>query len=773
MNDRTELRPPAHLDVDRLEPGELFARRYRIECLLGRGGMGAVYRVLDEVLAEPVALKVLSDPGGPGAIERFRREVRVARRVTHPNVARIHDIGEYGGVHYLTMQLIEGGDLSSLLSARQPLAPARAASLLLSIARALGAAHAVGVVHRDLKPANVLVDRSGLVSLSDFGLARAIDDDVFATLAGSPIVGTLFYMAPEQMIGEPIDARADVYALGLLAFELLTGRLPFRERTPMATALARVYRPPPDPRGIAPGIPDELALLVLRCMARDRAARPPDGNAVAQALVPFAADELGTQEELARSAEAALLGRSSSGLGSSRSREHVIAVAPLRYYGPEEHAALAGVLGDLITDLLARTRGLRVVGITLDESASSSAGRQPDARVDGTVHVVGERMRVGVRLLDAEAGVQLWSERFESEIADVFELEDRVGRRIVEALRVGLTTALHRGDAPIGAIQTYLRARRALMGSRYARIDEVVGLLERCLEEAPGFPPAIAAHASACLRAWFIPGASGSRDWEKASRESVLRALSSASELPESHLASAILAAQDGDFRACRLALEEALALAPTFAEALDYLGRLYLEAGRPAEGVAHLRAAMDLEPTMDHGFAELMRHHELHGRRAEAEAWLARIEERTDMLVYALRSRARIAAYRGDRGMLRRVAERLGEGHDPELRLIRTYTLGCLGEVRGASARAFLDELAATTANRRFHALLLQLEAEIAASQGEREQVLEAVSRAAEGALVDIEWMDRAPLLSLVRGDARFDAARAMVRQRADAAFR
>lgn len=765
----------------RLAEGQVFAGRYRAVRLLGRGGMGIVHEVEDLVLGERVALKILTAPGDRGAVERFRREVRVARRVTHPNVARIHDIGEHEEMHFLTMQLVDGGDLSSLLAARRALPWPRAVSLLLSVARALGAAHAASVVHRDLKPSNVLVDRSGLVVLSDFGLARAIHEDVLASVAGAAMVGTLVYMAPEQVIGEPVDARADVYALGLLAYELLTGVPPFEEKTPMATAISRLHRPPPDPRSLAPTIPDELALLVLRCLARHRAARPADGNVVAHALASLAGDEHGAQEELVRSAEAALrarsvsLGSAGSGPRSTRSRDHTLLVSPLRYHGPAEHAALAATLGDQMSDLLARAPGLRIVSASVTERSASAVHvtLAADARVEGAVHVAGDRLRVSVRLLDGQLGAQLWSERFESELGDVFELEDRVGRRVVEALRVGLTTALHRGDAPVAAIQPYLRARRALMSTRFARLDEVVSQLERCLEQAPGFAPAIAAHASACLRAWFIPGASGARDWEASARESVARALEVAADLPESHLASAVLAAQDGDFRACRVALEDALEIAPTYAEALDYLGRVCLEAGRADAGLGHLRAAMDLEPTLDRGLADVMRHHELRGRRAEADALLARIEAGDEGLVYALRSRARLAAYRRDRDTLRALASRLVDPSDPELLLIGTYVRGCLGEVSIAGARATLEGMASATANRRFHAFLQQLLAEIAGSQGEGRDVLDAIAQAARGALVDVEWIERCPLLDEVRGEPAFEAARALVRERAAAAFR
>ena len=223
-------------------PGVLVARRFEVRERVGEGAMGSVWRVLDRELDEEVALKVLRDDfaATEGALERFRREVKLARRITHPNVARTYDLGAFEGVRFLTMELIAGEPLSRHLAWKRRLPVADALRIVEQVARGLAASHAVGVLHRDLKPDNLMVAGDRAV-ITDFGVARlAVNTDAaaFATRA-SLVVGTPAYMAPEQLQGFDLDGRADVYALGVVFFELLTGAHPFA-----AGVAARLWAPP-------------------------------------------------------------------------------------------------------------------------------------------------------------------------------------------------------------------------------------------------------------------------------------------------------------------------------------------------------------------------------------------------------------------------------------------------------------------------------------------------------------------------------------------------
>ena len=282
--------------------------RYVLCDLLGTGGMGSVYRALDTELDELVALKVLRPEltRSGEMVERFRREVKLARRVTHPNVARTFDIGEHHGERFLTMELIEGESLATVLSREGALRLPRAIEIAEAIATGLSAAHAAGVVHRDLKPDNVLIerrkaqaareptdgletDRLGRIVLTDFGIARAYLEPARALTRGGMTLGTPEYMAPEQLeMKTEIDARADLYAVGVILYEMVVGDRPWNGDSPFSIAAARLVGPPPDPRARAV-LPDALADIIMRCMARrpdDRFARAEEVRVALQSLPP-------------------------------------------------------------------------------------------------------------------------------------------------------------------------------------------------------------------------------------------------------------------------------------------------------------------------------------------------------------------------------------------------------------------------------------------------------------------------------------------------------
>ncbi|WP_275938652.1 protein kinase domain-containing protein [Sorangium cellulosum] len=249
-----------------------IAGRYEILGLLGTGGMGSVYRVRDTELDEVVALKMLRRDvaESAGMLERFRQEVKLARRVTHRNVARTFDFGDHEGEKFLTMECVDGESLHSVLGRTGPMPVQQVIGIGCALCDGLGAAHAAGVVHRDLKPENVLLDRGGRVVITDFGIARASAGSGAGQTSGF-VLGSPAYMSPEQLTGEPdIDARTDIYALGMILFECLTHRRAWPGAGAIAAAMARLTSPPPDPRALRPDVPLAVADVVLRCMAMKR-----------------------------------------------------------------------------------------------------------------------------------------------------------------------------------------------------------------------------------------------------------------------------------------------------------------------------------------------------------------------------------------------------------------------------------------------------------------------------------------------------------------------
>jgi eukaryotic-like serine/threonine-protein kinase len=270
--------------------GSTLGGRYRLLELLGQGGMATIYRARDAQLDRDVAVKLLRPEFGqdPDFLARFRDEARSAASLSHPNIVAVFDSGEEGSDPYIVMELVEGQDLASILRENGPLAPRQAARVAAEVAKALHAAHVRGIVHRDVKPSNILIGRDGRVKVADFGIARAMDDAQL-TLPGVTM-GSVHYFAPEQARGEPATAASDVYALGIVLFEMLTGQRPFSGDGAAAIALARLTTTPPHPSALRTSVPAELDGIVVRAMALAPADRFASAAAMAGALDGFLSD---------------------------------------------------------------------------------------------------------------------------------------------------------------------------------------------------------------------------------------------------------------------------------------------------------------------------------------------------------------------------------------------------------------------------------------------------------------------------------------------------
>jgi len=259
-------------------PGGVVAGRYHIIRLLGAGGMGAVYQAWDDTLGVSVALKVILPPDAAEDVQatesrerRFKRELLLARQVTHKNVVRIHDFGEVDGTPYISMPYVQGANLNAILSAEGRLPVERTLHLARQIAAGLTAAHEAGVVHRDLKPANIMIEGDDRALIMDFGIARSTETTTMGTRTGG-VVGTLEYMAPEQAQGQPVDQRCDVYAFGLIVFDMLTGGRR-AGASAVAALMERIQKPLPSLRSVNPSVPEPLAQIIDHCLQRDASER--------------------------------------------------------------------------------------------------------------------------------------------------------------------------------------------------------------------------------------------------------------------------------------------------------------------------------------------------------------------------------------------------------------------------------------------------------------------------------------------------------------------
>jgi CheY-like chemotaxis protein len=263
-------------DDGALIPGELFANRYQIVRVIGRGGMGMVYKARDRELAEDVAIKMLRGNAmgdDPTAVERFKTEIRLARRISHRNVVRTHDLGESGGAYYVTMEYVEGITVRDLIDMRGHLSVPSTLGIAQQLAVSLQVAHEQGVIHRDIKPQNMLLDADGVLKVMDFGIARLTQSGSTLTQAGM-VIGTPAYMSPEQLLAEEVDARSDLYAVGVVLYECLTGVLPFEAASPIALIAKVLHTVPITPAERDGSVPLPLSGLVMRLLDKEPGGRP-------------------------------------------------------------------------------------------------------------------------------------------------------------------------------------------------------------------------------------------------------------------------------------------------------------------------------------------------------------------------------------------------------------------------------------------------------------------------------------------------------------------
>jgi serine/threonine-protein kinase len=447
---------------------------YLVQEKLGEGGMGEVYKALDTRLERPVAIKVLREDSSG----RSLAEARTASALNHPNIITIYDIVAVEGADAIVMEFVAGKTLEHLV-AGGALAPAQVRTYGAQIAAALAAAHEAGIVHRDVKPANVMVTATGLVKVMDFGLAKrsqwaAAATDVTRTLeVEDAITGTVSYMSPEQASGGRVDARSDIFSLGLLLYEIAAGRRAFEGATAVAVMVA-ILRDQPAP--IA-GIPAGLRAAIFRCLEK----RPED-RFQSMAEVKAALEDLRAP-------------------GAPRESAVSLAVLPFSNLGgDQENDYFSEGLAEDILSALTRIPQLRV---TARASAFAFRGRDRDLRavaaalnvshiLEGSVRHAGNRIRVTAQLVEAASGFQLWSERLDREMTDIFAVQDEISRAIVEKLAVNFATpaAARRRTGDPEAYRLYLEGRYHLYRYTAESLARARVAAEQAIDVDPDFAPA-------------------------------------------------------------------------------------------------------------------------------------------------------------------------------------------------------------------------------------------------------------------------------------------
>ncbi|HEU4724356.1 MAG TPA: serine/threonine-protein kinase, partial [Candidatus Eisenbacteria bacterium] len=436
---------------------------YEILSLLGAGGMGEVYRARDTRLGRDVAVKTIPRAlaADPRHAQRFELEARAAGSLNHPNVVSIFDVGSHEGTQFVVMELAEGRTLREHLT-DGPLPIGRALEIAMQCAEALDAAHAKGIVHRDLKPANLMIGPGGRVKVLDFGLAKVVGREspgapraagaAWSTASGT-IAGTVPYMAPEQLRGEPVDTRADLFALGVVLYEMATGRLPFTGATPADIASAILRDTPLSARALRADLPMEVDQVIERALEKSPADRFETASEMRRAL---ALAESGLESALGARPPSetglAAFGEPFRRAASGATVVPSIAVLPFVNRSQEEgDEYFSDGLADELLNVLAKIQGLRVVGRT---SSYQFKGVNADLRVigkrlnvaalvEGSVRKTGNRVRISVQLVKVADGFHLWSESYDRTLDDIFAVQDDIAQSVVKELR---TTLL--GEAP-------------------------------------------------------------------------------------------------------------------------------------------------------------------------------------------------------------------------------------------------------------------------------------------------------------------------------------
>jgi serine/threonine protein kinase/tetratricopeptide (TPR) repeat protein len=424
-----------------LTRGTLFADRYEIIEELGTGGMGSIYRVEDKKIHEDIAIKLIKPEiaADKRTIERFSNELKIARKIRHKNVCQMFDLGEEKGTRFITMEYVPGEDLKNMIRMTKRLSIATAINIGTQLCEGLTEAHRLSVVHRDLKPSNIMIDKEGNARIMDFGIARSLESKGI-TDAGV-MIGTPEYMSPEQVEGKDVDQRSDIYSLGVILYEMVTGRVPFEGDSPFTIGLKHKSEVPKNPQGLNAQVTDDFSHTILRCLEKAKENRYQTSGELRSDLANIAKG-LPTTKRVHPDI------RPEAGAISKTKWENSIAVLPFSDLSPQrdQEYFCDGMTEDIITKL-SRMAELKVISRT---SAMRYKRTDKDIKeigeelgvatiLEGSIRKEGDNIRVTAQLINVEDGFHLWADTYNRKLESVFEVQDEVSKVIAEVLEIKLT----------------------------------------------------------------------------------------------------------------------------------------------------------------------------------------------------------------------------------------------------------------------------------------------------------------------------------------------
>lgn len=604
---------------------------YRIIGKVGSGGMGVVYEAEDLRLGRRVALKVLplELAREPLSLERFEREARSASALNHQNICTIYEIDEFQGQHFISMELMEGDSLSTVIQ-RGAMALETLLPLAIQIADALEAAHAKNILHRDIKPANIFVTRRGQAKVLDFGLAKleparrhavATGEGTAAsmmpeeTAVGSPLdetspgtlLGTVAYMAPEQARGQVTDARADLFSFGTVLYQMAVGVLPFRGETSAVVFDAILNKEPTPPLNLNGQLPSELQRIILKALEKDRSLRYQSASDMKTDLLRLKRD----LESGSKVTSAADRGSSGQHAAPARAAAAEKSVAVLYFDnlggGDDDTYFRDGITEDVITEL-SKIRELRIFPRSAmlsyrDKPVSAPAvGRELNAAyvLEGSLRRAGTRLRITAQLVEVRTGHSVWAERYDRQLEDVFAIQDEIAQNIARALRVALTEQEKREiekvpTANVQAYDYYLRGRQFFHQFRKKGMEFAREMFTRAIEIDPNYARAYAGLADCCsfLQFYWQPTDDNVRQAEQASA----RALQLDPELAEAHASRGHALSLTGKHEQAQQEFEAAIQLNPELFEAYYFYARTCLIHGRLQKAVGLFEKACKARP--------------------------------------------------------------------------------------------------------------------------------------------------------------------------------
>jgi len=616
--------------IKELTRGFTFANRYDIVEEIGKGGMGKVFRAVDKTIDEEVALKVLNPDiaADEKMIERFRNELKMARKIAHKNVCRMYDFSQVRGTQFIIMEYVPGEDLRSLIKRIGQFTAGKTILIAKQICEGLAEAHRLGIIHRDLKPQNVMIDREGNARIMDFGIARTLRSR--GLTEGDTVIGTPEYMSPEQVEGKDIDHRSDLYSLGAILFEMLTGRVPFQGDTPLSIAIKHKTELPPNPRQINSQIPENISQLILHCLEKDRTKRYQSAEELLTALNRIERDVPTTDKLIPVRPLKKLPWKKLSVFASlpilvallilvgifvftgPQESIYSIAVLPLKNLSgnPDQEYFADGMTEALISNLTQIKALQRVISSTSVMQYKDAQKPLPaiareldvDAIVEGSVLISGQRVKINIRLIEAKTDRNLWSNSYERNLSDVLLLQNELARSVANEIQIAvapeekaLLAQMQTADPE--AFQLYLKGRHFLNQRTEEDLYKAQENFEGAIERDPDYALAYAGLADTFNMLGTDAYLPSSEVFPKA-KQAALKALEIDDTLNEAYVSLAYVKyLYDWDWFGAEADFNWAIGLNPSYATAHNFYGTFLKNMGRFNEALLEMAKARNLDP--------------------------------------------------------------------------------------------------------------------------------------------------------------------------------